>query len=113
MFENLKTGLLPLPMLFGVCYGCPSLGRWRVLPCYYEPAISTFGHGFAVMSGRYDTPDEQVSSPLSGLAAALSNTMGLGISAWRLTVKTGSLSAVFWMWMSAVVGIATNFLPAH
>ena len=69
------------------------------------------GHGFAVMSGRYDTPDEQGElSHFQALAAALSNTMGLGnIGGVALAIVAGGPGAVFWMWMSAVVGIATKF----
>jgi len=69
------------------------------------------GHGFAVMSGRYETPDEQGElSHFQALAAALSNTMGLGnIGGVALAIVAGGPGAVFWMWMSAVVGIATKF----
>ena len=69
------------------------------------------GHGFAVMSGRYDTPDELGElSHFQALAAALSNTMGLGnIGGVALAIVAGGPGAVFWMWMSAVVGIATKF----
>jgi len=69
------------------------------------------GHGFAVMSGRYDTPDEKGElSHFQALAAALSNTMGLGnIGGVALAIVAGGPGAVFWMWMSAVVGIATKF----
>ena len=69
------------------------------------------GHGFAVMSGRFDTPDEQGElSHFQALAAALSNTMGLGnIGGVALAIVAGGPGAVFWMWMSAVVGIATKF----
>ena len=45
----------------------------RAMPYRY------LGHAFAVMSGRYDTPDEAGElSHFQALAAALSNTMGLG-----------------------------------
>ena len=69
------------------------------------------GHAFAVMSGRYDTPDEAGElSHFQALAAALSNTMGLGnIAGVALAIVAGGPGAVFWMWMSAVVGIATKF----
>ena len=44
------------------------------------------------------------------LAAALSNTMGLGnIAGVALAIVAGGPGAVFWMWMSAIVGIATKF----
>ena len=63
------------------------------------------------MSGRYDTPDEEGElSHFQALAAALSNTMGLGnIAGVALAIVAGGPGAVFWMWISAIVGIATKF----
>lgn len=70
-----------------------------------------FGHGLGIMLGRHDTPDEPGElSHAQALAAALSGTMGLGnISGVALAIVAGGPGAVFWMWVSAVVGIATKF----
>ena len=70
-----------------------------------------FGHGVAVLLGRYDTPDAAGEiSHKQALAAALSNTMGLGnIAGVALAIVAGGPGAVFWMWVSAIVGIATKF----
>ena len=69
------------------------------------------GHAFAVLLGRYDTPDAAGEiSHRQALAAALSNTMGLGnIAGVALAIVAGGPGAVFWMWVSALVGIATKF----
>ena len=69
------------------------------------------GHAIAILSGRYDTPDANGEiSHQQALAAALSNTMGLGnIAGVALAIVAGGPGAVFWMWMSAIVGIATKF----
>ena len=113
MFENLEAwsvafadavwGLPMVALLLGG--GAFFLVISRALPYRH------LGHGFAVMSGRYDTPDEQGElSHFRALAAALSNTMGLGnIGGVALAIVAGGPGAVFWMWMSAVVGIATKF----
>lgn len=113
MFENLEAwsvafadavwGLPMVALLLGG--GGFFLVISRALPYRH------LGHGFAVMSGRYDTPDEQGElSHFQALAAALSNTMGLGnIGGVALAIVAGGPGAVFWMWMSAVVGIATKF----
>ena len=68
------------------------------------------GHGIAVLLGRYDTPDAAGEiSHKQALAAALSNTMGLGnIAGVALAIVAGGPGAVFWMWVSAIVGIATK-----
>ncbi len=69
------------------------------------------GHAFAILLGRYDTPDAAGEiSHRQALAAALSNTMGLGnIAGVALAIVAGGPGAVFWMWVSAIVGIATKF----
>ncbi len=70
-----------------------------------------FAHGVGIMLGRHDTPDQPGElSHAQALAAALSGTMGLGnISGVALAIVAGGPGAVFWMWMSALVGIATKF----
>ena len=69
------------------------------------------GHAFAIMLGKYDTPDQPGElSHMQALAAALSNTMGLGnVAGVALAIVAGGPGAVFWMWVSAIVGIATKF----
>ncbi len=68
-------------------------------------------HSVEIMSGRYDTPDEPGElSHFQALAAALSNTMGLGnIAGVALAIVAGGPGAVFWMWLTAFIGIATKF----
>lgn len=70
-----------------------------------------FGHAVGIMLGRHDTPDEPGElSHMQALAAALSGTMGLGnIAGVALAIVAGGPGAVFWMWISALVGIATKF----
>ena len=69
------------------------------------------GHAVHILRGRYETPDRPGElSHQQALAAALSNTMGLGnIAGVALAIVAGGPGAVFWMWMSAVIGIATKF----
>ena len=69
------------------------------------------GHAVAILMGRHDTPDAPGEiSHRQALAAALSNTMGLGnIAGVALAIVAGGPGAVFWMWVSAIVGIATKF----
>ena len=85
--------------------GCFFIIASRALPYRY------MGHAIAILRGRYDTPDANGEiSHQQALAAALSNTMGLGnIAGVALAIVAGGPGAVFWMWMSAIVGIATKF----
>ena len=70
-----------------------------------------FGHAVGIMLGRHDTPEEPGElSHGQALAAALSGTMGLGnIAGVALAIVAGGPGAVFWMWISALVGVATKF----
>ena len=85
--------------------GCFFIIASRALPYRY------MGHAIAILRGRYDTPDANGEiSHQQALAAALSNTMGLGnIAGVALAIVAGGPGAVFWMWISAIVGIATKF----
>lgn len=70
-----------------------------------------FGHAVGIMLGRHDHPDEPGDlSHGQALAAALSGTLGMGnIAGVALAIVAGGPGAVFWMWVSAVIGIATKF----
>lgn len=69
------------------------------------------GHAIGIMLGRYDTPAaEGELTHAQALAAALSGTLGLGnVAGVALAIVAGGPGAVFWMWVSAMVGIATKF----
>lgn len=70
-----------------------------------------FGHAIGIVLGKHDTPDQPGQlSHAQALATALSGTLGLGnISGVALAIVAGGPGAVFWMWMSALAGIATKF----
>ncbi|WP_339899645.1 alanine/glycine:cation symporter family protein [uncultured Gilvimarinus sp.] len=70
-----------------------------------------FGHGFTILTGRYDnSTDKGTLSHFQALTTALSGTLGLGnIAGVALAITAGGPGAVFWMWLTAIVGIATKF----
>ncbi|TDT44267.1 AGCS family alanine or glycine:cation symporter [Halospina denitrificans] len=70
-----------------------------------------FGHAIAILRGRYDDPSDPGDiSHFQALCAALSGTLGLGnIAGVAFAVSYGGPSAVFWMWITALVGVATKF----
>ncbi|MCH6546894.1 MAG: sodium:alanine symporter family protein [Gemmatimonadetes bacterium] len=69
------------------------------------------GHGFAVTSGRYDDPSEPGDvSHFQALTTALSATVGIGnIAGAAWAIHYGGPGALFWMWMTALLGMATKF----
>ncbi len=70
-----------------------------------------FGHAVNVLRGKYDDPNDPGDiNHFEALSSALAATIGLGnISGVAVAIAAGGPGAVFWMWMSAVVGIATKF----
>jgi AGCS family alanine or glycine:cation symporter len=74
-----------------------------------------FRHGFEIISGKYDetSGDQGDISHFKALATALSGTLGLGnITGVAVAITIGGPGAIFWMWVTAVVGIATKFYTA-
>lgn len=77
----------------------------RFLPFRY------LGHAVQVLRGKYDNPeDEGEITHFQALTTALSATVGMGnIAGVAVAIAIGGPGAVFWMWMSAIVGMATKF----
>ncbi|WP_445355562.1 alanine/glycine:cation symporter family protein [Microbulbifer sp. EKSA008] len=72
------------------------------------------GHSIGLLSGRYDDPNDpgQVNHS-QALSTALSGTLGLGnISGVAIAITIGGPGAIFWMWVTALVGVATKFYTA-
>lgn len=77
---------------------------WRRLP-----------HAFAVMwKGRHHHPDHEGElSPFRALMTSLAATIGTGnIVGVATAILMGGPGAVFWMWMTALFGMATKFCEA-
>jgi len=73
--------------------------------------IRHLGHAIACVMGKYDQPDENGDvSHFKALATALSATIGTGnIAGVATAIAAGGPGAVFWMWITALVGMATKF----
>ena len=70
-----------------------------------------FGHGVAVATGRYDDPASTGDvSHFQALTTALSATVGIGnIAGVALAVHWGGPGALVWMWLTAILGMATKY----
>lgn len=73
--------------------------------------IRKFGHGIAVVSGKYDNPNAPGEvTHFQALTTALSATVGIGnIAGVAIAIHWGGPGAVFWMWVTAFLGMATKF----
>ncbi|WP_406828855.1 alanine/glycine:cation symporter family protein [Microbulbifer sp. ARAS458-1] len=72
------------------------------------------GHSIDLLRGKYDNPDDPGQVPhRQALSTALSGTLGLGnIAGVAIAISTGGPGAIFWMWVTALVGVATKFYTA-
>ena len=70
-----------------------------------------FGHGIAVTMGKYDDPNNPGDvSHFQALTTALSATVGIGnIAGVAIAIHFGGPGAIFWMWVTAVLGMATKY----
>jgi AGCS family alanine or glycine:cation symporter len=69
------------------------------------------GHGFAVATGKYDDPNEPGDvTHFQALSTALSATVGIGnIAGVAIAIHWGGPGALFWMWMTAALGMAVKY----
>ena len=70
-----------------------------------------FRHGIDIILGKYDHPDDDgLITHFQALATALSGTLGMGnIAGVAVAITLGGPGAIFWMWVTAVVGVATKY----
>ncbi|WP_282044526.1 alanine/glycine:cation symporter family protein [Winogradskyella flava] len=105
-FSSLAWGLPLLILLIGG--GLYLLIRSRFIPFRY------LGHAVNVLRGKYDDPNDagQISH-FQALSTALSSTIGMGnIAGVALAISVGGPGAMFWMWVSAIVGMSTKFFTS-
>ncbi|WP_036156484.1 alanine/glycine:cation symporter family protein [Maribacter forsetii] len=70
-----------------------------------------FGHAIAITAGKYDNSKSkgEVSS-FQALSAAVAATVGLGnISGVAIAIHDGGPGVVFWIWMTALIGMCIKF----
>ncbi len=76
------------------------------------PQIRYFGHALKVVRGKFDkSGDEGDASHFQALSTALSGTVGTGnIGGVALAVHLGGPAALFWMLVTAFLGMTTKFV---
>ena len=70
-----------------------------------------FRHGINILFGKYHDPNDPGEiTHFQALTSALASTVGLGnISGVAIAIQMGGPGALFWMWVSAIVGMSTKF----
>ena len=77
----------------------------RLTPLLY------FRHAIQVLFGKYDSDHApgQITH-FEALSSALAGTVGMGnIAGVAVAIHTGGPGAIFWMWVTAVLGMSTKF----
>lgn len=80
----------------------------RFLPFRY------LSHAIQVLRGKFDDPNSPGEiSHFKALTTALSSTIGMGnIAGVAAAISLGGPGAMFWMWVSAIVGMSTKFFTS-
>ena len=102
-FAAFAWGPLVLFLLIGG--GCYFFLYSRLLPFWH------IKHALEILRGHYDSASAtgQVSH-FQALSSALAGTIGMAnIAGVAVAIQTGGPGAIFWMWVCALVGIATKF----
>jgi AGCS family alanine or glycine:cation symporter len=85
-------------------------GLFFTVYCRFIP-FRYFKHGLDILFGKYDNDDDPGEiNHFQALSAALAGTVGMGnISGVAVAIHMGGPGALFWMWVSAFVGMSTKF----
>ncbi|MFM7195208.1 MAG: alanine/glycine:cation symporter family protein [Bacteroidota bacterium] len=73
-----------------------------------------FFHAIDILRGKYDSKDAPGQlSAYEALSTALASTVGMGnIAGVATAIHMGGPGALFWMWVTAFVGMSTNFFTS-
>tara|TARA_Y100000590_G_scaffold40205_1_gene42884 strand:+ start:10786 stop:12153 length:1368 start_codon:yes stop_codon:yes gene_type:complete len=113
LLENINNGISAFA---GFMWGLPLLilllggGIFFSIYSRFVP-FKYFWHGVNILLGRYNDPNDPGEiTHFQALSSALASTVGLGnISGVAIAIQMGGPGALFWMWVSAVVGMSTKF----
>jgi len=102
-FSNAAWGMPLLLLLMGG-------GTYFMLYSGFLP-FRYLRHAINVLRGRYDAPNDPGDiNHFEALSSALAATVGMGnISGVAVAIALGGPGVLFWMWVSAFVGMATKF----
>jgi len=108
-FADFASFVWGLPLLLILIGG----GLYLLILSKFIP-FRFIGHAIQVLRGKYDDKNDpgQISH-FQALTTALSATVGMGnIAGVAVAISVGGPGAVFWMWISAVIGMSTKFFTS-
>lgn len=105
-----------LPAISGFVWGWPMalilLGAGLILTLRLVfVQFRGFWHGVQIATGKYDDPEHEGQlTHFQALSAALSATIGIGnIAGVAIAIYWGGPGAIFWMWVTALFGMAIKY----
>ncbi len=106
IFEQFSSYAWGLPLLILLIGG----GLYLLIISRFLP-FRFFFHALDVLRGTYNNPNDPGEiTHFQALTTALSSTIGMGnIAGVAVAIHIGGPGAMFWMWMSAIVGMSTKF----
>ncbi|MEZ4802990.1 MAG: alanine/glycine:cation symporter family protein [Gelidibacter sp.] len=106
IFERFSTYAWGLPLLILLIGG----GLYLLVLSRFLP-FRFIGHAIQVLRGKYNDPNDPGEiSHFQALMTALSSTIGMGnIAGVAVAIHIGGPGAMFWMWISGIVGMSTKF----
>ena len=92
-------------LFFVICGGLFLVFYSRFTPYKY------FRHAIGITAGKHDDPNDPGEvSHLQALSSAVAATVGLGnISGVAIAIYMGGPGVIFWIWMTAIIGMCIKF----
>ena len=86
------------------------IGGGLILFCYSGAvSLRRIGHSMKALTHSESRGEGQISS-FQALMSAIASTVGMGnIAGVAIAITVGGPGAIFWMWVSAIVGMSTKF----
>lgn len=107
--NNTLSSLIPYAewamLFFVICGGLYLVFSSRFIPYRY------FRHAIGITAGKHDDPNDPGEvSHLQALSSAVAATVGLGnISGVAIAIYMGGPGVIFWIWITALVGMCIKF----
>ena len=110
-FEKLTAGITNFSdFICGYPMFLLLIGGGLILFCYSKAvSIRCIGHSMKALTHSSNSGEGQISS-FQALMSAIASTVGMGnIAGVAIAITVGGPGAIFWMWVSAIVGMSTKF----
>ena len=109
LFSDISSYVWGFPLIILLIGG----GLYLIIYSRFIP-FKYFFHAIDIVRGKYDNSNEKGEiSHFAALSTALSATVGMGnIAGVSVAISIGGPGAIFWMWISGIIGMSTKFFTS-